>query len=228
MFYSACQLLQELIGERDNEVGTTSKGKIDKTGTFYHVTSHSFNDEKIYGFNSALYRENLLFSACKRHNVQLIFSTVQPTHSHDVFMCNKIEDIMGVMRETNHKVSHYLMTNNPKHYSIPGIKVFQERPAYQKVSTFQHLLFLAKYLYDNGENLRKQGKKVPYCCFDELERGFFNNYPKELYPALFQIEISEIIKNCKEMSKDEFRQFCTEKYIDIDKSIEEEFFSSKR
>jgi len=216
------ELLPDISEIKD--VGTSKNGKIDKTGIFYHVTSHSFNGERIYNFDTSMYRTNLLLSICQQTGVRLFFSAVQPTHSHDVVMCRSIEDLMKTFRLLNSKVAHYIKSKNPKHYAFPGVRVFQFRPAYQIVESYSHLLFLAKYLYDNGEELRKQGKKPPYCCFDELERGFFNNYPKHIYSKVFGLEIEEIIEKCQSLSKNEFMEFCDKLYMNVNKTDEKNFF----
>lgn len=219
-------ILEELLPKAsENEmVGTSANGKIDRTGIVFHVTTHSFNDEKIFNFDTAQYRENLLMSLSRKTGIRVIFSAVQPTHTHDVIMCKTVEDIMKTFKVLNGKVSHYVKLKNPKHYSIAGVRVFRDRPSYQVVESFSHFLFLSKYLFDNGEELRKQNKRPPYCCFDELERGFFNNYPKEIYSKLFKLEIEEIIEKCKTLNKKEFLDFCNEKYKAIDKGMEKHFF----
>jgi len=215
-------LLPEI--ESNGGVSTSSEGKVNKTGTCYHITSHSFNSERIFNFETAQYRENLLLNISKMYRVRVVFSAVQPTHTHDVVFCRNFDDVMKVFRSLNCKVSRFIKKRNPKHYSIPGVKVFQERPAYRIVETYSHLLFLAKYLFDNGEELRKQNKKPPYSCFDEIQRGFYNNYPKEIYTKIFGLDIQEILNKCKELSKEEFKEYSNEFYRTVDKSEELQFF----
>jgi len=221
--------LFELLPEKEanNHVSNSSRGKINKTGTCYHITSHSFNSERIFNFETALYRENLLFNISKMYGVRVVFSAVQPTHTHDVILCKNIADAMKIVKSLNCKVSRFIKKRNPKHYSIPGVRVFQERPAYRIVETYSHLLYLAKYLFDNGEELRKQNKKPPYCCFDEIERGFYNNFPREIYTTIFGLDVQDILCKCKELSKEEFKEYSNQFFKTVDKSMEFQFFHTK-
>lgn len=208
-------LFSNYLSIDENRSATSSKGKIDRNGHYYHVTSHSFNEDQIYSFEVSLRRQNLLFKACRDNGVLVLFSTIQPTHTHDVFFAQSITDIMKVMQIVNTKVAHFVKVKNPKRYSLPGIKVFEESPNYQVIKNHVHLLYLAKYLFDNSKDLRDQGKKPPYCCFDEMERGFFNNYKKQAYLDILGMDISLIIEKCKSLSKKEFMSFAESLYKDI-------------
>lgn len=208
--------------------GISSKRNIDKTWHFYHVTGHSFNDDKIYNFESANYRHNLLSDLCLKNNVHLIMDVIKPTHSHELLVTDSFDSLSKVLKTTNSKVSHFIKMSRPKKYGIAGVKVFSERPAYQPVKNHVHLLYLVKYFFENCRELETCGKKVPFNCFDQIEKGFYPPDVEKLYLSIYKISFSSILSKCKVLTTSQFLSFCKETSREFTKEDEINLFKNKQ
>lgn len=222
---------EELMGNNLKEEfiapGNTSKGFINRDGHFYHVTSHSFNDDKIYNFVTATYRHNMLTQIASKNGVLIILDVIKPTHSHELLMAKSFNQISNVMKIVNTKVAHFIRTEKPNKYAIKGMRVFRERPAYQVVESYSHLLYLFKYFYENCSELEKTGKQMPYNCFEQIKKGYIKGYHPDLIETLCNLSYEDIMHKCKTMNKNEFFEFCKEYYKDISPEKERKMFFSK-
>ena len=180
---------------------TTNSKKLDRTGRFYHVTQQCYSFGNTFSLNSAKYRTHLLHEICRKNKVIVLCSIVMPTHTHDVFYSSEFSNIQHTVQAVNTAVSKYI--SKERNYSKKE-PVFADLPSYERISDKSHLFYLFKYLYENPQYLKKEGKHVPYSCFDQWEKNYFKPYKTEAYKLLFNKELSEIVQMCMNMSKEEF------------------------
>jgi hypothetical protein len=113
------------------------------------------------------------------------------------------DSIHNVIRILNSNVAKYAR----KHLSekLEGWRsVFGPDPAYVMVDSLDYLFFLGKYVYENQQRLREEGKTVPDSCFWMFEKNYFPEpYKAEIYLKLFDMSPSDLYSIYKNKSSTE-------------------------
>ena len=181
----------ESIKER---IGRACKHNIDKTACFYHVITKSNDGGVIFHQDSGDYRHSLLCRFCEEEGVTILFSVTMPSHTHDVFLTPSWEALAEVMRKVNLYVTKYLRRKNPKKYR-QAIRIIRRYPAYIPIRDIVALFVCGKYVYDNPDYLRVDGKFIPHICFWMFEKEYFPAaYDGSIYRKLFGLSPRDILQ----------------------------------
>ncbi|MBO6048357.1 MAG: transposase [Spirochaetales bacterium] len=195
-------------GEIEEKIGRASNRNIDKTGVFYHVITKSQNGDNIFLAKGAgEYRHNLLCRLCEERGITILFSVTMPNHTHDVLLSYDWETISEVYKILNTNTSKFIRAANPGKYP-KGLKIIRRHPAYIVIRDVIYLFVLGKYIFDNPEYLRKDGRFVPYDCFWMFRTEHFNNaYDERIYKALFSLSAKELYNIYESMDMKAVRQY---------------------
>ena len=198
--------ITDLLPEKsivDSRVGLASGNNIDKRGVVYHVITTSWRKKKLFDVDLAKYRQSLLCELCAKRGIVILFSATLPTHTHEVFISPAWEILSNVIRILNSNVAKYAR----KHLfeKLEGWRsVFGPDPAYVMVDSLDYLFFLGKYVYENQQRLREEGKTVPDSCFWMFEKNYFPEpYKAEIYLKLFDMSPSDLYSIYKNKSSTE-------------------------
>jgi len=213
--------LADLFSEEsivDRRVGMASGKNIDKSGVVYHVITTSWRKKRLFDMDLAKYRQNLLCELCAKRGITIMFSATLSTHTHEVFITPDWEILSNVIRILNSNVAKYAK----KHLGekLEGWRsIFSPDPAYVLVDSLDYLFFLGKYVYENQQRLKEEGKPVPDSCFWMFEKNYFPEpYKADIYQKLFGMspaDLFSIYKNktsaeVRLLSKQLFRDWTTE------------------
>ena len=187
--------LADLLPEEntvERRVGTATANNINKNGIIYHVITSSWRKKRLFDMNLAKYRQNLLCELCEKRGIVILFSATLPTHTHEVFITPGWEILANMIRILDSNVAKYAR----RHLSdrVEGWnRVFSPDPAYVLVDSMDYLFFLGKYVYDNQQRLKDEGKSVPDSCFWMFEKNYFPNpYKADVFQKLFGMSPSDL------------------------------------
>ena len=208
---SIIDILKRSGSEPDSDnVGSTARRNIDKTGYCYHVITKAWGNDNIFTSEAAKYRHSLLCKLCSDRNVTIVFSVTMPNHTHDVFFTPDWETLAEIIRLLNSQVSRFIkkeMAKRGRRIS-ENTKIFEDYPSYVIVRDIKYLFFLGKYLFDNPAYLKEEGRIVPYSCFWMFEKSYFRDpYDKTLYKKLFGMEPPELLEFYQTKTKAEVKAF---------------------
>ncbi len=181
----------------DRKVGMASGRNIDKRGFVYHVITTTWRKKRLFDMDLAKYRHNLLCELCAKRGITILFSATLPTHTHEVFITPSWKVLSNMMRALNSNVAKYAK----KHLAdkMEGwSRVFSPDPAYVLVDSMDYLFFLGKYVYENQQRLKEEGKSVPDSCFWMFEKNYFPSpYRADIYQKLFGMSPAELYSTYK-------------------------------
>lgn len=171
----------------DLRVGMASGNNIDKTGIAYHVITTAWRKKRLFDMDLAKYRQNLLCELCAKMGITILFSATLPTHTHEVFITPSWKILSNMIRILNSNVAKYAKKHMAE--KLEGwSSVFGPDPAYVLVDSMDYLFFLGKYVYENQQRLKEEGKSVPDSCFWMFEKNYFPSpYRADIYQKLFGI-----------------------------------------
>lgn len=199
-------VLTDLLTEEstvDSKVGMASANNIDKSGVVYHVITSSWRKKRLFDMDLAKYRQNLLWELCAKNGIIILFSATLPTHTHEVFITPSWERLSKVIRILNSNVAKFAK----KHLAeklVGWSRVFAPDPAYVLVDSMEYLFFLGKYVFDNQQRLKEEGKSVPDSCFWMFEKNYFPEpYRADIYQKLFCMSPADLISIYKIKSSSE-------------------------
>ena len=193
-------------------IGRASTRNIDKTGCFYHVITKSNDGATIFHTESGSYRHNLLCKLCEDRGITILFSVTMPNHTHDVFLTPSWELLAEVFKILNANLTKFLRRKNPKKFK-EGIRILRRYPIYIPVRDIVALFYLGKYVYDNPEYLRKEGKYIPNDCFWMFEKEYFPEaYDGTLYKKLFNLSPKELLDIYSTLSADQVKEYAQRKF----------------
>ncbi|MBR0521378.1 MAG: transposase [Spirochaetales bacterium] len=193
-------------------IGRASAGNIDKTGCFYHVITKSNDGATIFHTEAGSYRHNLLCRLCEERGITILFSVTMPNHTHDVFLTPRWELLAEVLKNLHMNLTKFLRRKNPKRYK-EGIRILRRYPTYIAVRSIVALFYLGKYIYDNPEHLRKDGKYTPNDCFWMFEKEYFPEaYDITIYKRLFNLTPKEILDVYSRLSADQVMDYARKKF----------------
>lgn len=212
-------------GEIEEKIGRASNRNIDKTGVFYHVITKSQNGDNIFLAKSAgEYRHNLLCRLCEERGITILFSVTMPNHTHDVLLSYDWETISAVYKILNTNTSKFIRAVNPGKYP-KGLKIIRRHPVYIVIRDVIYLFVLGKYIFDNPEYLRKDGRFVPYDCFWMFRTEHFNNaYDERIYNALFSLSAKELYGIYESMDMKAVRQYAVARFSHWTKTMTQSIF----
>ena len=140
----------------------------------------------------AKYRQNLLCELCAKRGITILFSATLPTHTHEVFITPDWELLSDVIRILNCNVAKYAR-NHLAEKLEDWRRVFGPDPAYVLVDSMDYLFYLGKYVYDNQQRLKEEGKSVPDSCFWMFEKNYFPDpYKSDIYQKLFGMDPADL------------------------------------
>ena len=175
-------------------IGRACTRNIDKTACFYHVITKSNDGGVIFHQDSGDYRHSLLCRFCEEEGVTILFSMTMPNHTHDVFLTPCWEALTKVMRKVDLNITRHLRRRNPKKFK-PGFRILRRYPAYIPIRDVVSLFMCGKYVYDNPEYLRAEGKFIPHSCFWMFEKEYFPaGYDGSIYRKLLAISPKEVFR----------------------------------
>jgi len=194
------------VFEEDSDHGDSKHCNINRNGYFYHVTQQCWNHRNFYSFDAARYRDSLIKSTCKTHNVLLVMNVIMPNHTHEVFYSPDFSNIQAVIQIVNSKTSHFISNERRNIYGKETAKVFQFRPVYTPILNRNQFFYLIYYLYHNYDFLREANKDVPLSCFEMWKQKNAKEYYLQVFDKLFDLNIYEILKYCSELNKEEYQK----------------------
>ena len=169
----------------DRRVGLASANNINKNGVVYHVITSSWRKKRLFDMELAKYRQNLLCELCEKRSITILFSATLPTHTHEVFITPGWELLSNTIRILNSNVAKYAKNHLSEKLEGWG-SIFSPDPAYVLVDSMDYLFFLGKYVYENQQRLKDDGKSVPDSCFWMFEKNYFPSpYKADIYQKLF-------------------------------------------
>ena len=175
-------------------IGRACTRNIDKTACFYHVITKSNDGGVIFHQDSGDYRHSLLCRFCEEEGVTILFSMTMPNHTHDVFLTPSWEALTKVMRKVDLNITRHLRRRNPKKFK-PGFRILRRYPAYIPIRDVVSLFMCGKYVYDNPDYLRAEGKFIPHSCFWMFEKEYFPaGYDGSIYRKLLAISPKEVVR----------------------------------
>lgn len=198
----------DLLSEESSvecRVGMASTNNIDKSGVVYHVITTSWRKKRLFDMDLAKYRQNLLCELCAKRGITILFSATLPTHTHEVFITPSWEILSGMIRTLNSNVAKYARNHMPERLDGWG-SVFAPDPAYVLVDSMDYLFFLGKYVFDNQQRLKEEGKSVPDSCFWMFEKNYFPEpYRADIYQKLFGMSPADLYSIYKNKTSAEVR-----------------------
>ena len=115
------------------------------------------------------------------------------------------EILSGVIRTLNSNVAKYARNHMPERLDGWG-SVFAPDPAYVLVDSMDYLFFLGKYVFDNQQRLKEEGKSVPDSCFWMFEKNYFPEpYRADIYQKLFGMSPADLYSIYKNKTSAEVR-----------------------
>lgn len=204
----------------------TLANNIDKTSHFYHVMTRAWGHEAIFNIDIAQYRQRLLNRLCEKMGITVLFSVTMPNHTHEVFMADRWEDIAELIRSTNSQVSRLIRkTRNWK----SNRKVFERHTLYVPIKDIANLLYVGKYIYDNPQQLKAEGRTVPFSCFWVFENAHPGpGYNMKLYSSLFDLDIKALLNLYSTNSKKTVLEYANSLARTWPKSQTESVFINKQ
>lgn len=211
--------------EIEQRIGRAANRNIDKTGVFYHVITKSQTGDNIFLSKGAgEYRHNLLCRLCEERGITILFSVTMPNHTHDVLLAYDWRMISEVYKILNTNVSKFIRAANPGKYP-KGVKIIRRHPVYIVIRDVIYLFVLGKYIFDNPEYLRKDGKFVPYDCFWMFRTEHFNNaYDEKIYYTLFSLSAKELYNIYESMDMKAVRQYAISHFSHWTKTMIQNIF----
>ena len=201
--------------EHGRNVGTSLRHNIDKTGHVYHVITQSWNKKNIFNREVASYRHNLLCKLCAERGIVILFSTTMPNHTHEVFLTPSWDGLSAVFAILDCNVTKYIRKSDKEGKFSSWRRIFDYCPKYIIVKDMVNLLYLGKYIYDNPEHLRSEGRPVPDSCFWMFERGHFVvPYDEKIYERLFGLTYRQIYELYTGKTKKEVLEYARRQYSD--------------
>ena len=184
-------------------IGMASGNNIDKSGVVYHVITSSWRKKRLFDMDLAKYRQNLLCELCSKRGITILFSATLPTHTHEVFITPSWESLSTVIRTLDSNVAKYARKHMQE--KLDGwSRVFNPDPAYILVDSMDYLFFLGKYVFDNQQRLKEEGKSVPDSCFWMFEKNYFPEpYKADIYLKLFGMSPADLYSIYKDRTSRE-------------------------
>ena len=201
-------VLTDLLAEEstvERRVGMASANNIGKSGVVYHVITTLWRKKRLFDMDLAKYRQNLLCELCAKRGITILFSATLPTHTHEVFITPSWEILSSMIRTLNSNVAKY--ARNHMQEKLDGwSRVFAPDPAYVLVDSMDYLFFLGKYVFDNQQRLKEEGKSVPDSCFWMFEKNYFPEpYKADIYQKLFGMSPADLYSIYKNKTSAEVR-----------------------
>ena len=212
--------ISDLLDKRDaiaddNKIGTALKKNVDKSGYCYHVITQSWDKRNIFNREVASYRQNLLCRLCSERGIVILFSTTMPNHTHEVFLTPSWEALSAVFISLNGNVAKYIRNHEKDGKLKNKRRIFDYCPKYVIIKDMVNLLYLGKYIYDNPEYLRAEGKIIPDSCFWMFERGHFvAPYDEKIYEKVFGLTYKQIYELYTTKTKKEVLEYAKRLYSD--------------
>ena len=196
------------------KIGRASSRNIDKSGRFYHVITKTNDGSAIFHQESGNYRHSLLCKLCEERRITVIFSVTMPNHTHDVLLCQNWDLLADVYRILNMNLTKFIRKQNPKKFKN-GVRILRRYPTYIAVKNIVALFYLGKYVYDNPEYLRKEGKYIPNSCFWMFEKEYFPEaYDSTIYKKLFGLSPKELMEIYSKMTAEQVMVYAKKRFAD--------------
>ena len=201
-------LLRKPVGPgiREN-IGSASMGNIDKTGCFYHVITKSFDGGTIFRQETGEYRHTQLCRQCSERGITILFSVTMLNHTHDVLLVPDWESLADAYRVINQTVTRTIRRRSQRHFS-KDVRILRRYPTYVVIRDIGTLFYEGKYVFDNANYRKSDGKYVPHSCFWMFERNYFPTpYDEKIYSKLFGMGPREMLNIYSTMTAKEVMEF---------------------
>lgn len=209
MYNTAVKITYEQLRNRESSDyyianrGTVRNGKLDRSGRFYHVMTHSYMNETLFLGDVAQYRNQLLCRMCAARGVTILFSVIMPNHTHEVFMTDNWKLISDIMKSVNTNVTKYIHKNH-KEMQKRKPRLFEPDILYVAIKDVGSLLYVGKYLYDNPLYLGDSPKVKPLTCFWCFARNYYPaGYDRTIYRKLFGLDAPQLTNLYATRSKED-------------------------
>ena len=205
--------------------GTSGNGRIDKTGTCYHVMTRSWSKENVFYIDVASYRHNLMCNLCAKMGIVIFFSCTNPNHAHEVFLTpdwNTLSEMIRILNTNVSKYIHKIYRNKVRN----GKRLFEDT-AYCAVKDIVYLFFLGKYIHDNPLYLKEAGRKIPHTCFWMFESERLKEpYRENAYTNLFGMTYTELYEIYKSHTKKEVMEYAKNRFRNWTEEMNRRIFSN--
>ncbi len=195
MFTLAKQLeINNERAENTDKISTFKKGNIDFSCYFQHVIQRAYLDKELLVGDIAWYYHDQIVGHFKTYGVLPICQVVMPSHIHELYYCNNVTDISRLRSVACRNATVFakkIQKENGYRKIIP--RLFEPQPGYVAVKDSRQLLTVLKYIRDNDQYLKEQGRKAPSSSFEKWENGnFFKPFALEGLEPILGMSLDEL------------------------------------